>query len=73
MDYMRTLTPERLDGEISVPGETHRPRVRRVLAQFVQHEGQHRSELAALASHFGRSPGPFDWWDFEPIAREEGA
>jgi uncharacterized damage-inducible protein DinB len=38
--------------------------VRDILAQFVQHQGQHRSELAVLATHLGRSPGEFDWWDY---------
>lgn len=39
-------------------------RVRDILPQFVQHQGQHRSELAVIATHLGCSPGEFDWWDY---------
>ena len=41
------LTEAGLEARVAVPGEAEQPRVRRVLSQFVQHEGQHRSELAA--------------------------
>lgn len=33
-----------------------------VFAQFITHAAQHRSELAALATRLGRSPGNLDVW-----------
>lgn len=45
-------------------GTNHVPPSRHVLSQFVQHQGQQRSELAVIVSVMGESPGEFDLWNF---------
>lgn len=66
LDYVANVPDEVLDEPFEVRLGTERYRVTRaqVLSQFVQHQGQHRSELAVMASTFGHSPGEFDWWDY---------
>ena len=66
LDYVATIEADRLDEPFEVQLGDRRYRVTRaqILSQFVQHQGQHRSELAVMASTFGHSPGEFDWWDF---------
>ena len=66
LDYVGSLSDELHDEPFVMPLGKDRYRTTRanVLAQFVQHQGQHRSELAVMASTFGYSPGEFDWWDF---------
>ncbi len=74
LGFIATATPEQLNAQLEVKGpdeNEYQPRARRALSQFVQHQGQHRSELAALVSQYGHSPGEFDWWDFEPIPRKD--
>jgi uncharacterized damage-inducible protein DinB len=73
LGFVATATPEQLNAQLEVKGpdkNEYQPRARLVLSQFVQHQGQHRSELAALVSQYGHSPGEFDWWDFEQIPRK---
>lgn len=64
--YLETLDDEQLDRSVHLTWQSPDAvvRVRDILAQFVQHQGQHRSELAVLATHLGCSPGEFDWWDY---------
>lgn len=45
-------------------GTNHVPPSRHVLSQFVQHQGQHRSELAVIVSALGESSSEFDLWNF---------
>lgn len=65
-DYVASLDAERLDERFTVRfgDESFSPARHQVISQFVQHQGQHRSELAVIASTFGHSPGEFDWWDY---------
>jgi len=59
------LTPEELDRVVHLQwpdGSEASQAVRAIMAQFVQHQGQHRSELAVIATHLGRSPGECAWW-----------
>lgn len=64
--YVAGLSDGDLERSITVSfgAESFSPRIDQVLSQFVQHQGQHRAELAVIASTFGRSPGEFDWWDY---------
>lgn len=66
LDYIVALSDDQLDEpfEVQLGDERYRTTRANVLSQFVQHQGQHRSELAVMASTFGRSPGEFDWWDY---------
>jgi len=67
-----SLTDEQLDEpfELRLWSDRYRTTRANVISQFVQHQGQHRSELAVMASTFGHSPGEFDWWDFlESVGR----
>lgn len=66
LDYISTVSDELLDEpfEVQLGDERYRTTRANVLSQFVQHQGQHRSELAVMASTFGHSPGEFDWWDY---------
>ncbi len=66
LDYIQALPDEQLDEpfELRLWDERYRTTRANVLSQFVQHQGQHRSELAVMASTFGHSPGEFDWWDY---------
>lgn len=71
--FAEALTDADLDRPVPVhdaEGNQFRPLLRQVLSQFVQHEGQHRSELALLATELGSSPGEFDWWDFLEAVRD---
>lgn len=66
LDYIAALSDELLDEpfEVQLGDERYRVTRAQVLSQFVQHQGQHRSELAVMASTFGHSPDEFDWWDY---------
>ena len=66
LDYLANLPDELLDEPFEVQLGDARYRVTRaqILSQYVQHQGQHRSELAVFASTFGHSPGEFDWWNY---------
>lgn len=66
VDYFDSVTDAQLDEpfELRLWDERYRTTRANVLSQFVQHQGQHRSELAVMASTFGHSPGEFDWWDY---------
>lgn len=66
LELIDSLTDEQLDEpfELRLWGERYRTTRANVISQFVQHQGQHRSELAVMASTFGHSAGEFDWWDF---------
>lgn len=75
-DLLDSLTDGDLDApfEVSLFDGQYRTTRANILSQFVQHQGQHRSELAVMASTFGHSPGEFDWWDYlessgQPIER----
>jgi uncharacterized damage-inducible protein DinB len=65
-DLLDSLSDEDLDAPLAVSIFDARYRTTRanILSQFVQHQGQHRSELAVMASTFGHSPGEFDWWNY---------
>lgn len=65
-DYVAGLSDEQLEESFTVSFgvESFSPARHQAISQFVQHQGQHRSELAVIASTFGRSPGEFDWWDY---------
>lgn len=65
-DYVAALTEDQLNASFTVSfgNESFSPARHQAISQFVQHQGQHRSELAIIASTFGRSPGEFDWWDY---------
>jgi len=65
-DYVASLSDKQLDESFTVSfgDESFAPARHQAISQFVQHQGQHRSELAVIASTFGRSPGEFDWWDY---------
>ena len=65
-DYVAGLSEEQFEGSFTVSfgSESFSPARHQAISQFVQHQGQHRSELAVIASTFGRSPGEFDWWDY---------
>ncbi len=62
--YLETLGDQELERDVHLTwwGPDAVVRVQDILAQFVQHQGQHRSELAVLATDLGCSPGEFDWW-----------
>ena len=66
INLLETLTDEQLDEpfELRLWDDRYRTTRANVISQFVQHQGQHRSELAVMASTFGHSPGEFDWWDY---------
>jgi uncharacterized damage-inducible protein DinB len=66
IELLDSLTDEQLDEpfELRLWNQRYRTTRANVISQFVQHQGQHRSELAVMASTFGHSPGEFDWWDF---------
>ena len=66
INLLETLTDEQLDEpfELRLCDDRYRTTRANVISQFVQHQGQHRSELAVMASTFGHSPGEFDWWDY---------
>jgi uncharacterized damage-inducible protein DinB len=75
-DLLDSLSDEDLDAplEVSLFDARYRTTRANILSQFVQHQGQHRSELAVMASTFGHSPGEFDWWNYlaasgQPIER----
>jgi len=65
-DYVASLSEEQLEESftVSLGSERFSPARHQAISQFVQHQGQHRSELAVIASTFGRSAGEFDWWDY---------
>ncbi len=65
--YIDTLGDDDLDRPVHLTwrGPDAVVLLRDVLAQFVQHQGQHRSELAAIVTALGQSPGEFDWWDYQ--------
>lgn len=68
LSFMAGLSDAWLDEKVTIETPQRgkfEPELRRVLSQFVQHQGQHRSEVAALATALGHSPGEFDWWDYE--------
>ena len=76
LDYIEAISDAELDEpfDIRLRGGRYRTTRANVLSQFVQHQGQHRSELAVMASTFGHSPGGFDWWTYlaetgQPIER----
>lgn len=57
--------------ETAPNGKTYAPRVEQILSQFVAHQGQHRAELALVATQLGASPGNLDWWGFDAISPVE--
>ena len=66
-EHAATLSDEELDRGVELTwfdGSGRTPPARHILSQFVQHQGQHRSELAVLVSAMGESPGDFDLWLF---------
>jgi|APSaa5957512535_1039671.scaffolds.fasta_scaffold136284_2 uncharacterized damage-inducible protein DinB len=65
-DYVAGLSEEELGASFTVSfgNDSFSPARHQAISQFVQHQGQHRSELAIITSTFGRSPGEFDWWDY---------
>ena len=76
LDYVDGISDAELDEpfEMTLGSARYRTTRANVLSQFVQHQGQHRSELADMASTLGHSPGEFDWWHYleqtgEPIER----
>ena len=65
--HVAELSEQELDRGIALTwmdGTNHVPPSRHVLSQFVQHQGQQRSELAVIVSVMGESPGEFDLWNF---------
>ncbi len=64
--YVAGLSEDELEESFTVSfgSESFSPARHQAISQFVHHQGQHRSELAVIASAFGRSPGEFDWWDY---------
>jgi len=61
--YLDTLTEEKLNGTIRyvIPGALRERVVWHVLLDLVLHATQHRSEVAALLTSHGQSPGDFDF------------
>ncbi|HJM74518.1 MAG TPA: DinB family protein [Dehalococcoidia bacterium] len=59
-EFASSVEAHDLHGRIDVPWLSFRPTTEQVLQQFVTHQGQHRSELAAQSTALGRSPGELD-------------
>jgi uncharacterized damage-inducible protein DinB len=61
--YLNTLTEEKLNGTIRyvIPGAKRERVVWHVLLDLIFHATQHRSEVAALLTSYGQSPGDFDF------------
>jgi uncharacterized damage-inducible protein DinB len=61
--YLDTLTEETLNGTIRyvIPGALRERVVWHVLLDLILHAAQHRSEVAALLTSHGQSPGDFDF------------
>ncbi len=64
--YLDTLTEKTLNGTIRyvIPGAQRERVVWHVLLDLILHATQHRSEVAALLTGYGRSPGDFDFLMF---------
>ena len=61
--YLDTLTEETLNGTIRyvIPGAIRERIVWHILVDLIIHATQHRSEVAALLTGYGQSPGDFDF------------
>jgi uncharacterized damage-inducible protein DinB len=61
--YLDTLTEEKLNGTIHyvIPGAKRARVVWHILLDLILHAAQHRSEVAALLTSYGQSPGDFDF------------
>lgn len=61
--YLDTLTEEKLNGAIHyvIPGAKRARIVWHILLDLILHAAQHRSEVAALLTSYGQSPGDFDF------------
>jgi uncharacterized damage-inducible protein DinB len=61
--YLDTLTEETLNSVIRyvIPGAVREYVVWHILVDVIIHATQHRSEAAVLLTHYGQSPGDFDF------------
>jgi uncharacterized damage-inducible protein DinB len=61
--YLNTLTEEKLNNTIRyvIPGLKRERVVWHILLDLIFHATQHRSEVAALLTSYGQSPGDFDF------------
>ena len=64
LTYINSLSDDELDGEIEATdwrGVAHTMKRWVILEHVILHGMQHRSEAAALLTHFGQSPGNLDF------------